>query len=290
MKNNSIEKILSEAVCIEENRAQSMGQLGFIARSMTICSLPHSKPKGQEFTRKNGNYTLTMISPKDIGLPYGSIPRLLLAWIASETIKKRNRVLVLGENLSQFMSEIGLTPTGGKKGDITRLREQMRRLFSCSINCLYQDDKREAGTGFRIAKGYDIWWHPQKSEQGGLWESTLTLSEEFYEEVTKSPIPIDLRALKALKRSPLALDIYIWLTFRISYLKSSTLITWGQLQMQFGAEYGRARAFKESFIDALRKVQIVYPDANITINDKGILLESGATSIPKKRRKTLVNN
>ena len=63
--------------------------------------------------------------------------------------------------------------------------------------------------GFRVAKSFDLWWHPQNTNQSGLWESTLTLSEEFFEEIIKSPVPIDIRALKALKRSPLALDLYI---------------------------------------------------------------------------------
>jgi hypothetical protein len=112
----------------------------------------------------------------------------------------------------------------------------------------------------------------------------LTLSEEFFEEVTKSPVPVDMRALKALKRSPLALDVYIWLTFRTSYLRNATVITWEQLQNQFGAEYKRTIDFKIAFKDALRKVQLHYPGANIDTTDVGIALKTGATSVPKKLR------
>jgi Plasmid encoded RepA protein len=287
MVNKRIEKLFSAAMAMEDKGAADAGELGFMARAMTLCTLPHSKPKEQEFTRKNGNYTMSMVAPKAIGLPYGTIPRLLLAWISTEAVRTKSQTLTLGDSLSYFLKELGLSRSGGTRGDITRFKDQLRRLFSCSITCNYHSKDRDAGIGYMIAQKYDLWWHPQHPDQAGLWESTLTLSEEFFREVTTSPIPIDMRALKALKRSPLALDIYIWLTFRSSYLKASTVITWEQLQGQFGAEYGRSRAFKEAFVEALRKVQLVYPDADISTNDTGILLAPGATSIPKKRKTLL---
>jgi len=280
----STEKLLAAALAIDEQSAVDTGELGFMARAMTLCTLPHSKPKEQEFTRKNGNYTMTMVAPKAIGLPYGVIPRLLLAWISTEAVRTKNRTLLLGDSLSHFLKELGLSRTGGERGDITRFKDQLKRLFSCSITCNYHSTARDTGMGFRIAQKYDLWWHPQQPDQAGLWESTLTLSEEFYEEVTTSPIPIDIRALRALKRSPLALDIYIWLTFRTSYLKAPTPISWKQLQNQFGADYSRPRAFREAFIDALRKVELVYPGAKASVYDDDIVLGPGTTSVPKKRK------
>jgi Plasmid encoded RepA protein len=281
MLNKSVEKLFQAALAIESDSALGAGELGFMARAMTLCTLPHSKPKEQEFTRKNGNYTMSMVALKSIGLPYGTIPRLLLAWISTEAVRTQNRTLVLGDSLSHFLKELGLSRSGGERGDITRFKDQLKRLFSCTISCNYHSDDRDAGMGFRIAQKYDLWWHPQQPDQAGLWESTLTLSEEFYDEITKSPIPIDMRALKSLKRSPLALDIYIWLTFRTSYIKAPVPVSWGQLQGQFGAEYKRPIDFKVAFTDALRKVQVVYPGANITKSKTGIVLASGTTSVPK---------
>lgn len=272
---------------VEEKSALDSGDLGFMARAMTLCTLPHSDPKEQEFIRKNGNYTMTMLAPKAIGLPYGSIPRLLLAWISSEATKTGNRVLVLGGSLSKFMRELGLSPTGGEKGDITRLREQMKRLFSCSIHCNYSSSNNDTGMTFHFVDDYSIWWQPQVEEHAGTWQSTLTLSERFFKEITQSPIPIDIRALKALKRSPMALDLYVWLTFRTSYLKKSTLITWKQLQMQFGAEYARIDNFKMKFNDAKRKVLIIYPEAKIQSTLNGILISPSEPHISKFRRKKL---
>lgn len=287
MVNRSVEKLFQAALAIESGSAVDVDELGFMARAMTLCTLPHSKPKAQEFTRKNGNYTMSMVAPKAIGLPYGTIPRLLLAWISSEAVRTKSRTLTLGDSLSYFLKELGLSRSGGERGDITRFKDQLKRLFACSITCNYHSKDRDAGIGFMIAQKYDLWWHPQQPDQAGLWESTLTLSEEFYREVTTSPIPIDMRALKALKRSPLALDVYVWLTFRTSYLKASAVITWEQLQNQFGAEYGLKKNFKAAFNDALRKVQLVYPGANVSTDDTGIILKTGSTSIPRKGKTLL---
>jgi hypothetical protein len=290
MLTKSTENLLAQALSIEEISAKDSKELGFMARALVICTLPHSKPKEQEFSRKNGNYTLSMIAPKAIGLPYGSVPRLLLAWITTEATRTKSPTLTLGRSLSEFMEQLGMAnPTGGKTGSITRLRDQMKRLFSAFVSCSYSDEHQDSNTGFKIVQKSQTWWHPQHPDQAGLWESTLTLSQEFYEEIMAAPIPIDLRALKALKRSPMALDIYLWLTFRNSYLKSSTVVTWDQLQMQFGAEYGRSRAFKEAFTDALRKVQIVYPAAKIQTNDQGVLVSPSPTHVPRQSKKLLTD-
>ena len=272
---------------MESETAIDAGELGFMARAMTLCTLPHSKPKEQEFTRRNGNYTMSMVAPKAIGLPYGTIPRLLLAWISTEAVRTKSRTLILGDSLSHFLKELGLSRSGGTRGDITRFKDQLKRLFSCNVSCNYHSKDHDAGMGFMIADDYSLWWHPQEPSQAGLWESTLTLSEKFFQEITQAPVPIDMRVLKALKRSPMALDVYAWLTYRTGYLKNTTAISWDQLKMQFGAEYGLKKNFKAAFTDALRKVQLVYPGANISTTDAGIILKPGLTSIPK-RGKTLL--
>lgn len=285
MLTKATENLLAHALDIEGTPAADDKALGFMARALVLCTMPHSRPKGNEFRRKNGNYLLTMYSPH--GLPYGSVPRLLLAWITTESVRTKSPTLTLGHSLSEFMEQLGMNRTGGVRGDITRLREQMKRLFSTYVSCSYNDEHQNADTGFKIVQKSNTWWHPQQPDQAGLWESTLTLSQEFYEEILAAPVPIDLRALKALKRSPLALDIYMWLTFRNSYLKTSTRITWDQLQMQFGADYNRADNFKQAFTDALRKVLIVYPDANIQPTDQGITIAPSPTHV-SKQGKTLL--
>jgi len=280
-RSTSVEYLISQALAIEAEAAREAGALGFMARALVQATLPHRKTPGTEFVRRNGAYTLSMLSPSAVGLPYGSVPRLLLAWLCTEAVKTRSRELLLGDNLSGFMRHLDLVPTGGRWGTIGRLKEQTKRLFSTTISCVYEDKDRTALLGYRMADKASLWWAAKSPGQASLWESTVTLSEQFYKEVTDHPVPLDMRALKTLRRSPLALDLYAWLTYRMSYLKHDTEIPWAALAAQFGSNYGRLRAFKEALLAELRKVQEVYPEARVGAGDYGLLLRPSKPHIPK---------
>ena len=285
MNQDNINKLITEALAIEAEQAREAGALGFMARALTQATMPHRNIEGNEFSRTNGAFTLSMLSPSHIGLPYGSMPRLLVAWLTTEAVRTKEPVLTLGPSLSSFMAELDLVPTGGRWGSITRLREQSKRLFSCSVSCTFDDDDRFANAGYRIARKTDLWWNPKSPGQTGLWESTIELSQDFFDEVTTSPVPIDMRALKALKRSPLALDIYVWLTYRMSYLKKQTVIPWPALQSQFGSSYPQTTRglldFKRAFLNHLRKIHAVYPEAKVESVDRGLQLLPSKPHIAK---------
>jgi len=280
MNQQNLNKLISDALAIEARDAKEAGALGFMARALVQATLPHSKIDGNEFKRRNGAFKLTILADSEVGLPYGSIPRLLIAWLTTEAVRTKQRELILGSNLSRFMSQLDLVPTGGRWGTITRLREQMKKLFSASVSCTYDDGDHWAIKNVQPVSQANLWWNPKLPSQSTLFESTLTLGEEFFKEVITYPVPIDMDALRALKRSPMALDIYCWLTYRMSYLKKNTVIPWGALQIQFGANYSRVRDFKKYFLDQLRSVHVVYPGAKIEVTDVGLLLHPSKPHIP----------
>lgn len=281
----SSEKFIQEALAIEARDAKEAGTLGYMGRALVQATMPHKKILTNEFIRKNGDFTLTMISPSKIGLPYGSIPRLLTAWITTEAVKTKQRELILGRSLSEFMEQLDLVPTGGRWGSITRLREQMKRLFTCSISCTYEGKEHEGGVNIQVAEEYHLWWEPKNPTQSTLWESNIILSKKFFDEVTNHPIPLDMQALKALKKSPMAIDIYCWLTYRMSYLKNKTDITWAVLKSQFGSNYSNdsqgIRNFKKAFIRELAKVVTIYPSLKISYDEKNLMLKPSSTHVPK---------
>ena len=283
---DAIEKLIADTLAMEAEEAQEAGALGFMARALVQATLPHKKVKGPEFTRRNGAYTLTLLAPSHIGLPYGTVPRLLLAWMTTEAVQKQTRELVLGESLSSFMRELELVPTGGRWGTVGRLKDQTRRLFASTISASYADNEKMAETGYRLADKSLLWWDGGNADQAGLWQSTVTLTEAFYREVTEHPIPVDMRAIRALKRSPMALDIYCWLTYRASYAKRPSSIPWAGLAVQFGAEYGRVRDFKAAFLEELRKVTLVYPEANLEVTDTALLVKPSRPHISRKKATT----
>lgn len=272
ISHEALDKLITEALVIEAEEAKSADALGFMARAMVQATLPHKRIEGDEFTRTNGNFTLSITAPSRIGLPYGSIPRLLLSWITTEAVQTKQRELELGESLSAFMRELDMVPTGGRWGSITRLKEQMKRLFASSVTLTYDDGQTWALESVKPVDSARLWWSPKNPEQAALWKSTVLLSQQFFDEITAHPVPIDMRALKALKKSPMALDIYLWLTYRMFYLRKPTTIPWGALGGQFGAGYAEVRQFKAAFLRELKKVQVVYPDAKLEDAPRGLML------------------
>ncbi|MGH7442702.1 MAG: replication protein RepA, partial [bacterium] len=170
---------------------------------------------------------------------------------------------------------------GGRWGTMPRLKDQMIRLFSSMITTSAEMSDIEGPRGRRgrnimVADDYTLWWDPQRSHQAALWQSMVKLSDPFFQQIVDRPVPIDMRAIKALKKSPLALDLYAWATYRVSYLARPTNIPWGTLMLQFGAGYpdtpqGR-RDFRKHFLSALRKVATAYPTLRAQEDEKGLSL------------------
>jgi hypothetical protein len=285
------QKLLEQALAIESQSALQVGQVGFMARALVQATIPHSDP-GKDvpaWGRKNGDLSLVIRpgytmdkdnQPVSMGYPYGSVPRLLLSWLSTEAVRTKEREIVLGKSLTGFMTELGLKATGGKNGTITRLREQMRRLFSSTISINYSTNIAWSEAGFRISDTATLFWDLEDNQQAGLWQSSVTLSENFFKEVIQHPVPVDLRVLRALRQSPLALDIYAWLTYRMFYLKRPTLVTWDGLMRQLGSDYKETRMFKRRFLDALKQVTAVYP-LQLDAEDGGLRLHPGKPHVPR---------
>lgn len=291
MKRETIDKLVSDALAIEAEDARKAGQLGFMARALVQATLPHKPTTDLHHQRRNGAYRMTMTATDpDIGLPYGSIPRLLLAWLNTEAVRTRDRHLELGDSLSAFLRKLDLVPYGGRWGTTTRVREQSRRLFATVVSCVFDDD-RKTSARFTLADSDDLWWSPTHPEQGSLWPSSVTLSERFYEEIVAAPVPIDLRALSALKRSPMALDIYCWTTYRMHTVRRPTVISWAGLQAQFGAGYPDTpqglRDFRKMFLKHLRSVLVVYPEAKVDPVENGLQLSPSPTHVTRRPKRLL---
>ena len=116
--------------------------LGFIARMMALCSLPRTNPGDRlQYKRVNGPYKLVMIAGADCKLPYGNLPRLLLAWVSTEAVQTQSREIVLGRSLAEFMRTLGVYSSGGRVQ--IRLRNQVKRLFNAHVRLVYEDEHGE---------------------------------------------------------------------------------------------------------------------------------------------------
>ena len=244
--------------------------LGFMARMMALCSLPRTNPGNQhQYKRKNGPFERVMIAGADNKLPFGNFPRLLMAWVSTEAVRTQSRLLVLGSSLSDFMRTLGIYHNSGGRGGVqTRLRNQMDRLFNAHVSLIYKDERGKATVNTVIARRSEFWWNPKRPDESTLWESKIELSEDFFNEIIRHPVPLDMNTLKALKRSSLGLDLYLWLTYRIFTLKSPQRLTWRQLYRQFGVDPAKAsdnntvQAFRYKVLRELQKIKLAWKDLN----------------------------
>ena len=258
--------------------------LGFMARLMALCSLPRTNPGNQlQYKRVNGPYTLGMSAGINNKLPFGNFPRLLLAWVSTEAVRTRSRVLVLGDSLSDFMRTLGVYSAGGGNVGI-KLRNQMKRLFGCTVQLTYKNENVDAMVNTVIADYTVLWWNERKPSERTLWESKIRLGEDFFNEIIQHPVPIDMNTLKALKRSTLGLDLYLWLVYRTFPLRAPLRLTWRQLYRQFGAHPTRAsdkfivRNFRTKCLRELKKIKMAWPGLNYA-TARGVLILLPSTPV-----------
>ena len=262
--------------------------LGFMARMLALCSLPRTNPgRRTQYVRRNGPYTLGMTAGVNNKLPYGNLPRLLLAWVSTEAVRTQRRELVLGRSLSEFMRKLGLESEGGGAwGARTRLRNQMERLFRSTVSLVYENERGSASISSLVADRTEFWWNLKRPDEPVLWDSKVKLGEEFFQEIIRYPIPLNMNILKALKRSSLGLDLYMWLTYRTFTLKKPVRLRWSDLYRQFGVNPAQARDkrtvdnFRTDCLRELKKIEVAWTGLNYGLARGALIVAPSTPEIP----------
>lgn len=270
------------------------------------CTLPHSDPKTVAWEKTNGDFSLIVSSGfdknlKPYGIPYGSFPRLVLAYIITRVIQTGERRLDLSSHFATFLKEIGYT--GNLRGNTRAaksVRDQLMRLLFASIRVegrIGTDEKGlMAGEKIDVARKYALWWDYKNPEQDSLWGSYIELSETFHQAILRAPVPLRTDILKAHKRSPLALDVYMWVSYRLFTMRAagqeSISLGYGRLQEQFGTGIAEKnyRLFRSRFKQALNDVAEHWRISdgeksllNYDLNETGLVLYRSPLLIAKPR-------
>ena len=182
------------------------------------------------------------------------------------------------------MRKLGIAPVGCTR---TRLRNQMKRLFNAHIQLAYEDKQVSASVNSPVASRIGFWWNERNpGERLELWDSRIELGEKFFEEIIHHPVPLDLNILKALKRSSLGIDFYLWLTYRTFTLKRPLRLSWTRLYHQFGVDpskVGDMRTVDYFRTDCLRelvKIKTAWPDLNYATAQGVLMLSPSKPAIP----------
>ena len=258
--------------------------LGFMARMLVLCSLPRTNPGNRkEYKRVNGPYTLYMIAVEAASSPLAISPDCCSLGSRTEAVRTQSRELILGKSLAEFMRTLGVYSSGGHAQ--IRLRNQMKRLFSAHVQLIYKDERGEARVSSSVADRTVFWWNESKPYQPSLWNSNIYLGEAFFHEIINHPVPIDMNTLTALKRSPLGLDLYLWLVYRTFALRAPLRLSWQQVYGQFGRHPDKAsdkntvQMFRRAALRELKKIKLAWPELNYSTAPGVLILHPSTPAI-----------
>ena len=270
---------LLEAEAAIGNLSPTWDDMAYLHTVLCQVGLPRRKVEGREFMRQSGAAWLNIQSgvldegkgPVRQPVPYGALPRLALAYISTFAVQNRTQQVPIGQSASEFLDLMDMAPDGRR---YKTLRKQMHALAACHIQLGYRG-KTYSGVPIRKFSAWDK--DRTKVGQRAFWPGELILSTDFYESLLRTAVPIDMRALKALKGSALAMDVYTWLAHRLWRIGGDgTALGWRSLKNQFGQEYQGADAdanFKKKYLEALGQALAVYPEARVKESKGGLQLE-----------------
>ena len=259
------------------------------------AALPHREPKNptEPWVRRNGSYQLVIrpgILPLrdrvvEIGVPYGTKARLIMIYFQTEAVQQRSHVIDLGPTMACWLKKMGLGTSGGPRGTYAPVREQALQIARSEFTMRFERGAQEARLADqRIVDGMDLWKDDFSDRDdlfrtGGEWVRHIKLSDVFFEHLMEHSVPLSEEAIAKLKQSSLALDLYVWLTYRLHALKKEVTIPWHALAEHFGSESGhRQLAFRLK--EVLRDVIAVYPEADVEPSGRGLLLRPSKPSVP----------
>ncbi len=274
----------------------SPDELTFQHSLLCQTSLPASRPPEDVLVweRRQGRATLLVeagkaINPRNghfeqLGLPYGPKARLLLMHLNSEAVRRQSPVIPVEDTMTAFFRRLMGRTQDGRQASM--LKVQLSALAAAQFRMGVINGENALQVDTKVVGAFNLWFE-KDDNQRILWPSTLKLSLDYYESLTRFAVPLDERAIAALAHSAIGLDIYCWLAQRLHRVPvgQPQLVPWTALHEQFGQGYSRIRKFREFFVGMLPQIKAAYPDARFGIDARGMAL----TQSPPPVRKSIVS-
>jgi len=216
-------------------------------------------------------------------VPYGSLARLVLLYLQTEAVKSQSPRIEVGPSMRAWLHRLGVS-TGGKS--YRDLKKHMLRFNAARMTFLWPEDAGKLGfqrvnlirSGVLVPDGGK---DAEPELQGRLWADEVELDPDFYTALKKHPVPVQEAAVRELNNSSLALDIYVWLAYRLHALQEPMRVSWRALHEQFGSTYRDLRMFRRRFKRPLELALSVYEDANVfPDDDRGLILYPSRPPVP----------
>lgn len=284
-----IERSVVEAAA--QYLADEDAALGFAYSGWAQCALPHKRLASDAPWSISAERIRLMVEPgrrpigedgqefEWVGVPFGSHARLILLYLQTEALRTSSREVELGSSLRDWLGRIGVS-VGGTTG--RSVREQAERISRCRLTFHIATGSRASGLVNQSIVDKALFIEDSDGPPGRLTLETAKLSEGFYEQLKRHPVPIEEAAIKALSNNAPALDIYLWLAYRLHVLAANRMVTWKSLKAQFGTGFKELYHFKPRFVGSLAMAMAVYPDARVDVADEGVVLKPSRPPVAPK--------
>ena len=257
--------------------------LAFAYSGWAQCALPHRRILAGEIWEVASDHIRLVVEPgrrptgpqgegpmESIGVPFGAYARLILLYLQTEALRTGTREVELGRSWREWMARIGV-PWGGSSGKA--VREQAELLSRCRLTFHMHGNGRAALVNQSIVDRALFLEASDGSRQTRLSLETAKLSEGFFEQLRRHPVPLEESAISSLSNNSAALDCYIWLAYRLRSLTQPRLVTWKALKAQHGQGFKQLYHFKNKFPAVLALATAVYPDAKVEVIEEGVILK-----------------
>jgi len=276
----------------EIRQEQDVDETTYLPSGLCQVWMPRNETKELFYETKNGRTSLSLQAGRLLQadetwqqqpLPSGSLPRLIMMFIANEATKNQSREIDMGESVFEFLKLLKFA-TGGQ--EYHRIRKQMNALATCRITLGMIDGCHVKIRNTGIVTEFDTWLTNDDKQMVG-WRAKVKLTPEYFELVKESSVPLDMRAIRPIRHSALRLDILTYLTERLHRVKQDKgfVLGWEGIKELFGPEYKDMKGFKRRFIPALKDVLAVYPKAKVRSIENGLLCLPSAPLVPYLSKK-----
>jgi hypothetical protein len=271
-----------------EYMADEEGGVGFVYSGFAQAALPHKKIADDAVWQIQTERVMLLVepgrravrdgTPVPIGVPYGSRARLIMLYLMGRALETGSREVELGRSLRDWLVRMGI-PQGGKS--IRDVREQAERISRCRLSFQIQQGGRTGLVNQNIVDSA-IFLDSSDPDQGNLFLERAKLSESFFEQLQRHPVPIEEAAIQAINGHSMALDLYCWLAYRLHVLPGERTVSWRALKAQFGTGFTRMDHFRPTFRENLALALAVYPAAVVDTTERGLILHPSRPPVAPK--------
>ena len=258
-------------------------RVGIMHAGFALTALPHKDVQETQWLRRGAGVKLLVESGSDsnlhsIGIPFGSIARMILLYLQTEAVKTRSREIELGRSMNQWLTTMGID-NGGKTYKL--VREQSKRLSLCRLTFYRETPNATLVTNGSFVRDAII--PTREGDQLPLWREAVRLDEGFYASLIEHPMPVRETAIRQIGSHSMAIDVYVWLAHRLHRLTKPTPVSWRAVYEQFGGGYAQFRQFKAKFREPLALALAAYPEAHVAADDDGLTLYPSAPPVPSRK-------